>query len=301
MISNDDNSTDGKSLHHNTGNNGSMCTVRVGSRSLPLYPLVAVCLGLLNAVLMLSAIVIGIYCGKVSGESTSDQITAQALIIEVKQIQIMHTEAINAQEEVRHTLETELGNHQQLKLQLEQIKALSDGLQGQIERLQMEKATLKANSSDILKSCGRCQSGWLLFNTSCYFHSVFQPSKSWQDSRADCIRRGADLAVINSLEEQVNLFEYLPKRAVGIGPWWNGPGGIWIGLTVIQTEHNWVWVNNVTLQNEGYWIDGEPNNHGSEPEGEDCAALMNRRNPKATWYDAKCQDKKEWLCEMELN
>ena len=41
---------------------GAACTVRVGSRSLPLYPLVIVCLGLLNIILMLTAIVIGIYC-----------------------------------------------------------------------------------------------------------------------------------------------------------------------------------------------------------------------------------------------
>ncbi|XP_068563093.1 C-type lectin domain family 4 member F-like isoform X2 [Cebidichthys violaceus] len=277
MNSNDDYSMDGKSLQHNTGNNGSMRTVRVGSRSIPLYPLAIVCLGLLNAVLMLTAIVIGVYCGKVSGGSNPYQITAQALIIEVKQIQIMHTEAVKAQEEVRHTLETELGNHRQLKLQLEQVKALSDGLQVQIETLQMEKATLTADSSDIP-----------------------QPSKSWQDSRADCIGRGADLAVIDSMEEQVNLFEYLPKRDPSVRPWWSGQVGVWIGLTDIQTEDNWVWVNNVTLQNETYWIGGEPNNHGASG-SEDCAALMNRRNPKATWYDARCQDNKEWLCEMEPN
>ena len=55
-------------------------------------------------------------------------------------------------------------------------------------------------------SCGRCQSGWLLFNTSCYFHSksASDTLKNWHDSRADCIRRGGDLAVINNLEEQVS-------------------------------------------------------------------------------------------------
>lgn len=41
---------------------GSVRTIRVGSRSLPLYPLVIVCLGLLNTILLLTAIVIGIYC-----------------------------------------------------------------------------------------------------------------------------------------------------------------------------------------------------------------------------------------------
>lgn len=41
---------------------GSLHTVRVGSRRLPLYPLVIGCLGLLNIILMLAAVAIGIYC-----------------------------------------------------------------------------------------------------------------------------------------------------------------------------------------------------------------------------------------------
>ncbi|XP_054470148.1 C-type lectin domain family 4 member E-like isoform X2 [Anoplopoma fimbria] len=262
MISNDDYSTDGKSLHQNTGNNG----------------------------------------GKVSEESNPYKITAQGLIIEVKQIQIIQAESIKAQEEAQQALETELTSHQQLKLQLEQIKTGSDGIQKQIETLKTERAALETNSSDILKSCGRCQSGWFLFNTSCYFHSVSQPLKNWQDSRADCISRGADLAMIDTLQEQENLFEYLPKLDQSIQPWWSKPGGIWIGLTDIETEHNWVWVNNVTLQDGGYWIPGEPNNHGfGGPEGEDCVAVKNIKNPKGTWYDAPCQMGNEWLCEMEPN
>lgn len=39
-----------------------MYTVRVGSRRLPLYPLLIGCLGLLNIILLLAAVTIGIYC-----------------------------------------------------------------------------------------------------------------------------------------------------------------------------------------------------------------------------------------------
>lgn len=299
MISNDDSSAD--TLHHNKGNNGSACTIRVGSRSLPLYPCLIVGLGLLNTILMLTAVVIGIYCGKVSEESAPHQITIQALIIEVKQLQIMHTEAIKAENEAKQALEKELRSHQQLKLLLEQNKTLTDGIQRQLETLEVQRATLKSNSSDIWENCGRCRSGWLLFNTSCYFHATLAsgPLKNWADSRADCIRRGGSLAVIDSLEEQVNLFEYLPKLDPSIRPWWSKKGGIWIGLSDIQTERHWVWVNNVTLQDAGYWIQGEPNNYGNV--GEDCAALMNINNPMATWFDANCQENKEWLCEMDPN
>lgn len=88
MFSNANYSTDGQPLQHNRGSrgrlvflnclhnvimeatmlyvvsvcSGSMNMVRVGSRRLPLYPLVTVGLGLLNAILLLAALVFGIYC-----------------------------------------------------------------------------------------------------------------------------------------------------------------------------------------------------------------------------------------------
>ncbi len=87
--------------------------------------------------------------GKVSEITAPQLITAQALIMEVKQLQIMHTEASKALEEDQLALKKELGSHQQLKLQLEQNKTLSDGLQRQLETLQVERATLQSSTSDI--------------------------------------------------------------------------------------------------------------------------------------------------------
>ncbi|XP_034714804.1 CD209 antigen-like protein E isoform X2 [Etheostoma cragini] len=295
MILNRDNSKDGKSLQHNISKD-SICTVKVGSRSLPLYPLVIVCLGMLNTILMLTPVVIGIKCEY----NTPHQITAQELIIEVKELHTMQTKAIKAQEEAQQALEKELRSHQQLKLQLKHNKTINDAIERQYETLQFERAMLQSETLDLRENCGHCQSGWVLIYTSCYFHSssAHDPLKNWQDSRVDCIRRGADLAVIDNLEEQVNLFEYLPKQNPSIGPWRSKPEGIWIGLTDIQTEGKWVWVNNVTQQDGGYWIQGEPNNLG--PLGEDCAALKSI-NPRATWFDGNCQVNREWLCEMEPN
>lgn len=87
--------------------------------------------------------------GKVSEESTPDPITTQALIIEVKQLQISQSETIKAQKETTQELEKELRSHQQFKLQLEQNKTLSDSLQRQLEALQVEKATLLSRTSVI--------------------------------------------------------------------------------------------------------------------------------------------------------
>lgn len=86
--------------------------------------------------------------GQASEVSSPDQITVQALIVEVKQLQVMQTDAIKAWQEAQQALKEELVRHQQLKLQLEQNKTLSDSLQKQLETLHVERATLQSDTSD---------------------------------------------------------------------------------------------------------------------------------------------------------
>lgn len=53
---------------------------------------------------------------------------------------------------------------------------------------------------------GGCRS----FNNSFYF--ISSTRKSWNDSRQDCIDRGADLVTVNSLDEQVKEFKLKSSR-----------------------------------------------------------------------------------------
>lgn len=87
--------------------------------------------------------------GKIIEESSPQPIKAQTLIMEVRQLQLKHSEAIEAQAEAQQALDQELRSHQQLKLQLEQNKTLCDGLQTHLEALQAERAALQSNSSDL--------------------------------------------------------------------------------------------------------------------------------------------------------
>uniref|UniRef100_A0A8D3E6G0 C-type lectin domain-containing protein n=1 Tax=Scophthalmus maximus TaxID=52904 RepID=A0A8D3E6G0_SCOMX len=121
------------------------------------------------------------------------------------------------------------------------------------------------------------QQGWLYFNHSVYYISSVQ--KSWQDSRYDCLQRGADLVIINSKEEQEFTTHF--KR------------NSWIGLTDTETEWTWKWVDG-TLLNTSYWHSGEPNSY--QRRDEDCASTRFYDDANS-WNDDHCNLLYFWICE----
>ncbi|XP_064859751.1 CD209 antigen-like protein A isoform X4 [Oncorhynchus nerka] len=122
-----------------------------------------------------------------------------------------------------------------------------------------------------------CQEGWRYFDSSLYFLST--EKKTWEESRQDCKRRGADLVIINSREEQTFVFN-LHLRA-------------WIGLTDSVTEGTWKWVDGTSLTT-GYWSAGQPDDNGQE----DCAEIYFRQDdPVKTWNDDNCGTNHNWICE----
>ncbi|KAL7855602.1 hypothetical protein AOLI_G00192060 [Acnodon oligacanthus] len=83
------------------------------------------------------------------------------------------------------------------------------------------------------------------FESSFYFFSTEQ--KSWTESRQACRKGGADLVIINSREEQMFLIDQKKESS------------FWFGLTDIETENTWKWVDGQPLTDE-FWRRGEPNN-----------------------------------------
>lgn len=206
---------------------------------------------------------------------------------------------MEAEEEAQAALATEIQAHAQLKVQIKQQRTINEGYHRQIQTLLKEKSNLQTNVSALEGTCGKCLPKWNLFNSSCYFFSTSEPSNvkmNWHDSRENCISRGADLVVIDNPQEQKYVSDVI--EAANLGSMWDS--GFWIGLTDIQTEGTWVWINNVTEVDQRYWIEGEPNNSGS---GEDCGATgKSTSNPWSTRFDGKCNSKKmNWICEMVSN
>uniref|UniRef100_A0A665WFI3 C-type lectin domain-containing protein n=1 Tax=Echeneis naucrates TaxID=173247 RepID=A0A665WFI3_ECHNA len=197
------------------------------------------------------------------GSHQVSHLAATQLINELDYLRSNHSQVMQAEEAAKKALERAVKNHKQLQAQIQQLITVNDD-----------------------GTCARCLPGWIISNSTCYFFSEdsSKVKKNWPQSRADCLRRGADLVVIDSPEEQSG---YLHRNF-----------GSWIGLTDVVTEGKWVWNNNVTELDERYWANGEPNNHGHQ--GEDCAITVYRAsNPWKTRFDGKCNEfEMTWICEM---
>ncbi|KAM4585565.1 uncharacterized protein PAE49_004781 [Odontesthes bonariensis] len=162
----------------------------------------------------------------------------------------------------------------ELKRKLASLKPCGD-TEANLKNLTMERDELKRKLASFTDYS---RQGWVPFSNSLYRFSL-REKKTWQDSRYDCLQRGADLVVINSKEEQkfIELFSQV----------------IWIGLTDQEVEGKWKWVDGTPLT-FSYWASGEPNNY--EGEDEDCGELKYFSNEEV-WNDAPCNKANFWICE----
>uniref|UniRef100_A0A672HX46 C-type lectin domain-containing protein n=1 Tax=Salarias fasciatus TaxID=181472 RepID=A0A672HX46_SALFA len=116
---------------------------------------------------------------------------------------------------------------------------------------------------------------WVPFRSSLYY--ISSTERTWQESRDDCLSRGADLMIIDSQEEQDFSRRFSQE--------------VWIGLTDSAQEGTWQWVDG-TLLNTSYWLPGEPNND-DEGKEENCAEI----HVDNGWNDRVCEKLNYWICE----
>ncbi|XP_060720563.1 CD209 antigen-like protein C [Tachysurus vachellii] len=117
--------------------------------------------------------------------------------------------------------------------------------------------------------------GWTLFQSSLYYIST--EMKNWTESKEDCRKRGADLVIINSKEEQTFVEEFNKKR------------GNYIGLSDRDKEGTFKWVDGTAL-NTSYWSSG---NLFSDLD--DC--VVAGLNGSKGWFDRPCSETYYWICE----
>ncbi|XP_064158268.1 CD209 antigen-like protein C isoform X1 [Anguilla rostrata] len=143
-------------------------------------------------------------------------------------------------------------------------------------------------SSSQSRVCEPCPQGWSPFSSKCYYFSTER--KIWTDSRSDCIKRGADLVIIESEEEQEFITKHTREHPY------------WIGLSDLKNEGTWLWADKTSLQ-KGFWRSGEPDDHyGTENKTQgkikdaDCVVTVPDEN---TWEDTRCFSKYKFVCETD--
>uniref|UniRef100_A0A4W6FX41 C-type lectin domain-containing protein n=2 Tax=Lates calcarifer TaxID=8187 RepID=A0A4W6FX41_LATCA len=147
----------------------------------------------------------------------------------------------------------------------------------------------KLNISDFLNSTDNyIQQRWVYFKHSFYY--ISSTTKSWPNSRNDCLQRGADLVIINSKEEQEFMRRFKQRT--------------WIGLTDRETEGTWRWVDGTLLSTRFtallfYSTTYIAQMHLRLCKTEDCVEIK-FHDEENSWNDIPCGDQNFWICEKTV-
>ncbi|XP_020331656.2 type-2 ice-structuring protein-like [Oncorhynchus kisutch] len=197
----------------------------------------------------------------------------------------------------RNQLERERDKEKMDKKQLlERYTALTterDRLRKRVSLLTNEKVVLSiCGTGRVVEGSGmavqtmrtvlKCPKRWRMLGSNCYFLSTER--KTWEESKLDCLARGADLVIINSRQEQKLLYQLHGDADLLV----------WIGLTDTVNEGTWKWVDGTPLTTS-YWKSGKPDHGGTN--NKDCVEVNHRDNVLANWNDAPCSHMLHWICE----
>ncbi len=105
----------------------------------------------------------------------------------------------------------------------------------------------------------------------------------WEDARNACLGLGMDLAVFEDHDENVAASDAIATIYAD---------SVWIGLSDLDDEGIWTWVDGTLLGYEDAWRSGEPNDYGS---GEDC--VHTNYSGTALWNGFTCGSDQVFLCE----
>ncbi|XP_038842484.1 fibronectin-like isoform X2 [Salvelinus namaycush] len=189
-------------------------------------------------------------------------------------------------DQLQNSLNTRTTERDQLQNSLNTRTTERDQLQNslntrttEVDKLMKSLNTTTMERDQLQKEIERLNKGWRKFGSSFYYLST--EKKTWENSRQDCLERGADLVIINSEEEQtfINGFESVK---------W-----VWIGLTDSVTEGTWKWVDGTPLTTPRYWWSGEPDG-GTD---QNCVEIYYISSGQGVWRDFDCSFSQEWICE----
>ncbi|XP_065936398.1 perlucin-like protein [Magallana gigas] len=125
-----------------------------------------------------------------------------------------------------------------------------------------------------------CGKGWVQFGKKCYKFSSY--TATFKDAMVICNNNGARLLELQSKVEE-NWID-LQCRVRGYG------FGVWLGLTDLQREGQYVTMSDARRPRYRNWMRGEPNNGNRN---EHCAMYWITRSG---WNDTVCKGKINFVC-----
>ncbi|XP_069140520.1 perlucin-like isoform X1 [Argopecten irradians] len=136
-----------------------------------------------------------------------------------------------------------------------------------------------------------CPDGFSKHGGSCY--KAVRIKATWAESDVYCHSAGADLATIETAEEQHYLEGHLSAIAGAFDP-----PQFWIGGEDFAEEGTWVWLKSktpISAQSYSNWIGGG----SSLPITFDENCLMVTRDSGYKWEDNNCDDHYFFICEKD--
>ncbi|XP_049327977.1 CD209 antigen-like [Astyanax mexicanus] len=246
------------------------------------YRLAAVGLGLLCVLLLTAITVLWIQLNHLTAERDQLQTSNTNLTAERDQLQTSYTNLTAERDQLQTSYTNLTAERDQLQTSYTNLTAERDQLQTSYTNLTAERDQLQAERDGLQRRVSELvRDGWFYFSSSLYYVST--EKKNWSESRNDCRKRGSDLVIINSREEQVFI------NTLRKGQW------VWIGLSDGETEGVWKWVDGSELIT-GFWGAGEPNNYGEE----DCGLYGYGSDPVKNWADYPCNNQFFWICEKRI-
>ncbi|XP_042346321.1 C-type lectin domain family 4 member A-like [Plectropomus leopardus] len=136
------------------------------------------------------------------------------------------------------------------------------------------------------KKCQLCGKNWILFQKKCYlFYDEGPPWQTWQESRKYCQNTAADLAVIDSPQEQEFISAHIKR-------YYDRYHGYWLGLYE-NKDKNWVWIDGRN-GTRGFWAMKPLGTSGL------CALIIPERSVTANWEPADCTMENKFVCESDV-
>ncbi|XP_008335870.1 C-type lectin domain family 4 member M-like isoform X2 [Cynoglossus semilaevis] len=289
LVCEDDGSVDEDFLYSNQEKQQvSMSMVKPAS-SCSQHSVLVVSLTVLAVILLAIDIGLGVYYN----ELTSEQRALLDINSELAKLQQKYNTVIKNRDEMKQQLEREIKEQQRTQWELQHQSRRTNSYEQLISKAQMEIATLKSYIPMVEEGCRRCLPGWNFLDSMCYFFAFSLAQRQWNDARNFCKKYGGNLATVDTYEKNEVMHRLISHYADPTRHYFQN--AFWIGLTDIDNEGDWKWMNGQRLI-EGYWNDGEPNNNNNE----DCAGVFPKDHLHfKSWNDFPCSTHLRWICEME--